>query len=224
MQKSMQGRGQAGSLSGQFHVNIRGDSKRTGGDRLERDRSGGANTSDQLTGDNVTSLVTAAGNPAGLGKFSSKNFNNSRTNVGRYVTGGPSSNQVPANNPEVQSSNMAGTLANSNANLNNPANQEYEIFSDQYQYHPKKDQEFYMMSPKIVGQMNFNTKDRIASAKDVIQGLSCSGEGMNRPINNTHSKGQALPVPDDSINNNSASSPNAMRINQEQINHNMIDH
>jgi hypothetical protein len=122
MQKSMQGRGQAGSLSGQFHVNIRGDSKGTGGDHLDRDRSGGANTSDQLTGDNVTSVVTAAGNPAGLGKFSSKNFNNSRTNVGLYVTGGPSSNQVPANNPEVQSSHMAGTMVNSNANLNNPAN------------------------------------------------------------------------------------------------------
>lgn len=95
----MLGRGQAGRLSGQFHVNIRGDSKRTGGDRLDRDRSGGENTSDQLTGDNVTSLVTA-GNPAGLGKFSSKNFNNSRTNVGLYVTG-PNSNQVPANNPDV---------------------------------------------------------------------------------------------------------------------------
>ena len=75
MQKSMQGRGQAGSLSGQFNVNFRGDSKNTAGERLERDRSGGENTSDQLTGDNVTSHVTAAGNPAGLGKFSSKNFN-----------------------------------------------------------------------------------------------------------------------------------------------------
>ena len=57
-----------------------------------------------MTGDNVTSHVTVAGNPAGLGKFSSKNLNNSRSNVGRYVTGGPSSRLVVANNPDVQSS------------------------------------------------------------------------------------------------------------------------
>lgn len=118
---------------------------------------------------------------------------------------------------------MAGTLVNSNANLNNPANQEYEIFSDQYQYHLKKDQELYAMSPTIAGQTNFNTKERIASAKDVIQGLRHSGDAMNEQINNAHSKGQALQVPEDSINNNSASSPNAMRINQEQINSNMMD-
>ena len=36
------------------------------------------------------------------------------------------------------------------------------------------------MSPKVVGQMNFNTKDRVASAKDVIQGLSYNGDMMNR--------------------------------------------
>ena len=82
----MQGRGQAGSLSGQFHVNNRNDSKGTV-DRLGRDRSGGENTSDQLTGDNVTSVVTGPGNPAGLGKFSSKNFNNSRSNMGFNVQG-----------------------------------------------------------------------------------------------------------------------------------------
>lgn len=104
MEKSLQGRGQAGSLSGQFNVNFRGDSKNTAGERFERDRSGGENTSDQMTGDNVTSHVTVAGNPAGLGKFSSKNLNNSRSNVGRYVTGGPSSRLVVANNPDVQSS------------------------------------------------------------------------------------------------------------------------
>jgi hypothetical protein len=224
MQKSMQGRGQAGSLSGQFNVNFRGDSKNTAGERLDRDRSGGENTSDQLTGDNVTSHVTAAGNPAGLGKFSSKNFNNSRTNVGRYVTGGPSSRQVPANNPEVQSSNMAGTLANSHAYWINPTNQEYEIFSDQLQYQLKKDQEFYMMSPKIVGgPVIHNSKDRIASAKDVIQGLSYSGDGMARQINNTQSKDQALRVPEDAVNNNTANTPNPMRTNQVQINSNMHD-
>jgi len=58
---------------------------------------------------------------------------------------------MPTHNPEILSSNQAGTLINSNANLNHPTNQEYEIFSDQYQYQQKKDQELYMMSPKIVG-------------------------------------------------------------------------
>ena len=64
--------------------------------------------------------------------------------------------------------------------------------------------------------MHFNTKDRIASAKDVVQGLSYSGDGrMHRQIINTQSKGQTLQVPEDSINNNSTSSPNVVRINQE---------
>ena len=43
-----------------------------------------------------------------------------------------------------------------------------------------------MMSPKIVGgAVVHNGEDRIASAKDVIQGLSYSGDGMARQINNT---------------------------------------
>ena len=46
-----------------------------------------------------------------------------------------------------------------------------------------------MMSPKIAsGAVVNNGKDRIASAKDVIQGLSYSRDGVVRNINNTQSK------------------------------------
>lgn len=64
----------------------------------------------------------------------------------------------------------------------------------------------------------------MASAKDVIQGLSYNGDSINRQAINTVTSNEMLPQNNEDLtNNNSLSPPQGIRTNQQQIAKNMND-